>query len=89
MGVVGLTWYLTGILALLAFLASTITGAPGAGRLEIVIPGVLGGGAVLAAGLAIGLGWLPPTHWVRQSRSVWRTLVAVAVTVTVMLILVA
>jgi hypothetical protein len=85
MGVVGLAWYICGLSALLAVMASLISVAPpGPGPVERAVPAVFAGGAVLAAVVAVGLGSLPPTHRVRQSRSVRAVFVVVAVSVTVL-----
>jgi hypothetical protein len=88
MGVVGLAWYSAAVLAVLAVLASAITWAPGPGRLAQVLPVAFLAGAVLAAGAAVGLGRLPPAHWLRRSRPVRVAVAAVAITATALLVLV-
>ena len=85
MGVVGLAWYISGLSALLALLTSAITWAPpGPGLIAPTLPVVFGCGSLLSAGVAIGLGRLPPMHQARQSRSLRVVFVAAALTVTVM-----
>jgi hypothetical protein len=85
MGVVGLAWYISGLSALLALLTSFITWVPpGPGLIALALPVVFGCGSLLSAGVAIGLGRLPPTHPVRQSRTLRALFVAAALTVTVM-----
>lgn len=87
MRVVWLAWFICGVFLLLAVLASAITYHPDIQHLGLVLPAVFGGGALLAGGSAVGLGRLPPTHRVHQSRPLWAGLVAVAVTVTLLLVL--
>jgi hypothetical protein len=53
-----------------------------------VLPAAFGGVALLAGGAAVGLGRLPTTHRVHQSKPLWAGLVVVAVTVTLLLVLV-
>jgi hypothetical protein len=53
-----------------------------------VLPAAFGGVALLAGGAAVGLGRLPPIHPVHQSKSLWASVVAVAVAVTLLLVLV-
>jgi hypothetical protein len=89
MGVVGLSWYICGLSALLAVMRSLITWAPpGPGPAVRALPAVYASAAVLMAGVAVGLGLLPRTHPVRQSRSLRAVfgLAAVSVTVLAMLI---
>jgi len=69
-------------------LASAITYHPGIQRLGVVLPAAVGGVALLAGGAAVGLARLPPIHPVHQSRPLWAGLVAVAVTMTLLLVLV-
>ena len=88
MGVVGLAWYLSGLSALLVVMSSAITWAPGPGPVEQALPVVFAAGALAAAAIAIGLGRLPPTHWVRQSRSLRAGFVVAAVSVTLLAALV-
>lgn len=88
MRVVWLAWYICGAFLLLALLASAITFHPDIQHLGVVLPAAFGGVALLAGRAAVGLGRLPPTHCVHQSRPFWAGLVAVAVTVTLLLILV-
>jgi hypothetical protein len=88
MGLIGLAWYISGLSALLALMTSAITYAPpGPGPIEKALPTVFGCGSLLSAGVAIGLGRLPPTHPIRQSRSLWVGFVVAAVTVTLMAVL--
>jgi hypothetical protein len=88
MRVVWLAWYISGVLLLLAVLASAITYHPNADKLGRVLPTVFGCGGLLAGVVAVGLGRLPPGHRVHQSKPVWAGCVAVAVAVTLLLILV-
>jgi hypothetical protein len=88
MRVVWLAWYICGVCLLLALSASAITYHPDIQHLGLVSPAAFGGVALLAAGAAVGLGRLPPTHRVHQSRPLWAGVVAVAVTVTLLLVLV-
>jgi len=81
MRVIWLAWYICGVCLLLALLASAITYHPDIQRLGVVLPAAFGGAAV-------GLGRLSPTHRVQQSKPLWVGLVAVAVTVTLLLVLV-
>ena len=89
MGVIWLAWYISGLSALLSLLSSAITWAPPRpGLIALALPVVFGCGSLLSAGVAIGLGRLPPTHQARQSRPLRAVLVAAALTVTVMAVLV-
>jgi hypothetical protein len=54
----------------------------------VVLPAAFGGVALLAGGAAVGLGRLPPIDPVRQSKPLWASVVAVAVAVTLLLVLV-
>jgi len=85
MGVVGLAWYLSGVSALLALMFSAITYAPpGPGPLAQALPVVFAGGSLVAAVVALALGRLPATHRARQSRPLWAAFVVVAVSVTLL-----
>ena len=88
MRVVWLAWYICGVCLLLALLAYAITYHPGVQHLGVVLPAAFGGAALLAGGAAVGLGRLPPLHRVHQSKPLWAGLVGVAVTVTLLLVLV-
>ena len=88
MRVVWLAWYICGVCLLLALLASAITYHPDIQHRGVVLPAAFGGVALLAGGAAVGLGRWPPTHRVHQSKPLWAGLVAVAVTVTLLLVLV-
>ena len=88
MRVVWLARYICGLCLLLALLASAITHQPGIQHLGVVVPAAFGGLAVLAGGAAVGLGRLPPTHRVHQSKPLWFGLAAFAVIVTLFLFLV-
>jgi hypothetical protein len=88
MRVVWLARYICGVCILLALLASAITYHPDIQQLGAVLPAAFGGVALLAGGAAIGLVRLPPTHRVHQSKPFWAGLVTVAVTVTLLLVLV-
>ncbi len=88
MRVVWLAWFICGACLLLALLASAISYHPNIQHLGVVLPAAFGGAALLAGGAAVGLGRLPPTHRVHQAKPLWASLVAVAVTVTLLLVLV-
>jgi hypothetical protein len=88
MRVVWLAWYICGVCLLLALLASAVTYHPDIQHLGVVLPAAFGGVALLAGRAAVGLGQLPPTHRVHQSKPLWAGLVVVAVTVTLLLVLV-
>ncbi len=88
MRVVWLAWYICGVCLLLALLASATTYHPDIQHLGVVLPAAFGGVALLAGRAAVGLGRLPPTHRVHQSKPLWAGLVAIAVTVTLLLVLV-
>jgi hypothetical protein len=68
-------------------LASAITYHPESQHLGVVLPAAFGGVALLAGGAAVGLGRLLPTHRARRSKPLWAGLVAVAVAVTLLLVL--
>lgn len=87
-GVVGLGWYISIMLALLTMGTTAITYAPpGPGPLERALPIVFGAGTITFVGLTLSLNRLPSTHWLRQSRSARAGFAAVAVTVTVLVVL--
>jgi len=88
MRVVWLAWYICGVCLLLALSASAITYHPDFQRWGVVSIGAFGVIALLAGGAAVGLGRLPANHRVRQSRPLWAGGVAVAVAVTLLLVLV-
>jgi hypothetical protein len=88
MRVVWLAWYVCGVCFLLALLASAISYHPDIQHLGVVLPAAFGGVALLAGGAAVGLGRLPPIDPVRQSKPLWASVVAVAVAVTLLLVLV-
>jgi hypothetical protein len=87
MRVVWLARYICGVCILLALLASAITYHPEIQHLGVVLPAAFGGAALLAGGAAVGLGRLPPTHRVHQSKPFWAGLVAVAAIATLLLVL--
>jgi len=88
MRAVWLAWYICGVCFLLALLASAITYHPGIQHLGVVLPTAFGGVALLAGGAAVGLGRLPTTRRAHRLEPLWVGLVAVAVTVTLLLVLV-
>ena len=88
MRVTWLAWYICGLCMLIALLTSAITFHPDIQYLVLVIPAVFGGGAVLAGGAAIMLGQLPATHRIHNSKLFRVAALAVAVTVTLLLVLV-
>jgi hypothetical protein len=88
MNVVWLARYICGVCLLFALLASAITYHPDIQHLGLVLPAAFGSAALLAGGAAVRLGRLPPTHSVHQSKLLWAGLVTVAVTMTLLLVLV-
>jgi hypothetical protein len=87
MRAVWLAWYICGVSLLSALMASAITYHPDIQHLSAVLPAAFGGVALLAAGAAVGLGRLPSTHRVHQSKPLRAGFVAVAVTMTLLLVL--
>jgi hypothetical protein len=88
MRVVCLAWYICGVCLLLALSASAITYHPDSQYLGVVLPAAFAGVALLAGVAAIGLGRLSPTHRLHKSRPLLASVVAVAATVTLLLVLV-
>jgi hypothetical protein len=88
MRVVWLSWYISGVLTLLFLLSSLISYGPGAKLFGAVVQSIACGGAVAGIALASRLGRLPRDHWVHTSRPLWAGLVAVAVTLTLLMVLV-
>jgi hypothetical protein len=88
MRAVWLAWYICAVCLLLALVASVITYGPDIQHLGLLLPAVFGGVALVTGAVAFALGRLPPTHRVHQSRPLCAGLVALAVTVTVLLVLV-
>jgi hypothetical protein len=89
MRVLWLAWYICGVCLLLALSASAITYHPQIQHLGVVLPAVCGAVALLAGGAGVGIGRLPPTHRLHRSRLLWAGLVAVAISVTLLLVSVA
>jgi hypothetical protein len=87
MRVVWLAWYICGVCLLLALLASAITYHPDIQHLGVVLPATFGGVGLLAGGAAVALRRLPAEHRVHRSKPLRAGLVAVAVTVTLLLVL--
>jgi|LakMenE01Jun11ns_1017448.scaffolds.fasta_scaffold9692347_2 hypothetical protein len=85
MRVVWLSWYISGVCAIVAIMASAITFHPSVQYLGLVLAAVFGGLALVAAGLAIGLWRLPLSHHVHQSKPLAAGLVVAAVAVTLLL----
>ncbi len=86
MRVVWLAWYICGVCLLLTLLASAITYLPDIQHLGVVLPAAFGGVALLAGGAAVGLGRLPPTHRAHRFEPLRAGLIAVAVTLTLLLV---
>jgi hypothetical protein len=84
MSVVKLAWLTSGLLVLLAMLSSVVTWVPAPWHPQLVIPSGLYLGAGVVALLAIGLGRLPPTHWVHRTGPAWVCLAAAAVVVAML-----
>jgi hypothetical protein len=88
MSVVWLSWYISGMMTLLFVVSSLISYAPEAQRAGVIIQAGCAGGALCWAALAMWLGRYPHDHWVHRSKSLWASFAAVAILVTVMLVLV-
>lgn len=88
MGVVGLAWYITALCALLTLMTSAISWAPSSEFIAVVLTLAFAGGTVIAIITAIGLGMLPRTHRIRQSRSLWTAFAVAAATVTALAVLI-
>ncbi|HEY2909929.1 MAG TPA: hypothetical protein VGI99_06770 [Gemmataceae bacterium] len=88
MSLKALSWYVTGVLALLFLLASAITYAPGIEIYGFAISIAAGCGAVIGVFISLYLGRLPREHWVHRSRSVRRAFAAAAIGLTMLLLLV-
>ena len=88
MRVAWLAWYICCVCLLIALLASAISYHPDVQHVGEVLPAVFGGVALLAGGVAVGLGRLPLAHRLNRSRLIRAGLIAAAVTVTLLLILV-
>lgn len=87
MQLVWLSWFICCACLLIAIMASAVTYHPTIQYLGSVVPAVFGGLALLAAGTAVTLGRLPSTHHIHLSKPFWASLVAIAVTVVLFLIL--
>jgi hypothetical protein len=87
MRVVWLAWYICGVCLLFALLASAITFHPDIQHLGVLLPAVFGAMGLLAGWAAVGMGRLPTTHRIHQSKPLWCGLVAVAITATLLLVL--
>ncbi|HXD85743.1 MAG TPA: hypothetical protein VN641_04570 [Urbifossiella sp.] len=83
-----LSWYITGILALLFLVASAITYAPGIEVFGFAVSIAALCGAVIGVFISLYLGRLPREHWVHRSRSVRRAFAAAAIGLTILLLLV-
>ena len=88
MKLVWLCRYLSGLMALLAIVASLITYAPPAQHFAVVLPLLLGGISVVIAVLSLSLQRLAPDHWIHRSRFITALFLAAAATVTVFAVLV-
>jgi hypothetical protein len=86
--VIWLLWYICGVCLLLALMASAITYHPAIRYQGALFTSLFCGVALVAGVMAIGLGRLPPTHRIHRSKSLWVGLVALAVSVTLLLVLV-
>jgi hypothetical protein len=87
MKMVWLSWYISGVLALLTVAFSLISYAPGAEAFGWAMQAVCGGGALVGIGLALWLGRQPAGHWVQRSKPFRAGFVVVAVAVTALAIL--
>ena len=88
MRLVWLSWYVSGMLALLSVLTSLISYAPGPNRVETLLPIVFATGAFVGIGASVCLGRLRREHWIHQSKPLWAGFVAVALAVTVLVVLI-
>jgi hypothetical protein len=88
MRIVWLAWYICGVCLLLALLASAVTFHADSQHLGVVLPAVFGAVALLAGRAAVGIGRLPPTHRVHESKPLCGGLVVVAIGATFLLVLI-
>jgi hypothetical protein len=86
MTLVGLSWYLSGMLALLHLLFSLITFGPEAEAFVITALAGTACGSLAFAGLACYLRRLPQRHWIHHSKPVWVCYVVLASAVTLVVI---
>ena len=88
MRIVWLSWYIAGLLALLSILDSMISYAPDAQRLAMVLHIVFPSGTIVGFVGALSLSRLPYGHWIHQSKPLWASLVVIAMTLTLLVIVV-
>lgn len=88
MSLVWLTRYIAIICVVLALAFSAITYHPDVQYLGVVIPPICGIAALLCFGVAHFLSRLPTHHWVHQSRTMTVVTTAVAIMMTLLLVLV-
>jgi hypothetical protein len=88
MRLVWLSWYISGMLALLFVLLSLVSYAPGAEGAGAVMQGVSGSGALLGIAMALWLTRFPRDHWVHRSKPIWAGCIAAAATVTLLVVLI-
>lgn len=81
-------WYICGVSTLLALAASLITIVPPGEWVGLLLCGSFLGFAVMAGITAFFLGRRPPSHWANQSRPINIGMAAVAILLTVLMILV-
>jgi hypothetical protein len=86
MHIVWLCRYICLVFTLLFAMSMVTSYAPGAENFAFVIQSITGGGAAIAAILAVFLNRFPSDHWVRQSRPLWIAFVLVAVAVTLLMV---
>ena len=84
MRLVWLSWYITGILALLFLLSSLIFYGPGAERLGMVIQLIFASGTVAGIAVSLWLSRFPRDHWVHRSKPIGAVFIAAAVMVTLL-----
>jgi hypothetical protein len=87
MRLVWLSWYISGMLALLFVLLSLVSYGPGAERAGAVMQAVSGSGALVGTAMALWLTRLPRDHWVHRSKPIWSGFIAAAATVTLLVVL--
>ena len=86
MNVVWLCRYICLVFVLLFAMSMATSYAPSAESFAILIQSITGGGAVIAAILAVIFNQFPSDHWVRKSRPLWIAFVVVAVAVTLLMV---
>ena len=81
-----LLWYISGMMALWFTMTLFITYHPRAELFVFCMQAISAGGALVFAVAAAWVGRLPTNHWLHRSRKTWITGIAVAVTVTLLVV---